>query len=74
MWGYFLKRRNAMLTLEQAWQWVQIGFCAGIGASVTLAAVIAGLSGRREPDDNNGEAPHCSKCCPNDDDNNDDLP
>ena len=56
-----------MLSLADAWQWVQIGFYASLGASV-LAIVVASVFGGRSGGGGSQEypEPHCSKCCPND--------
>lgn len=63
-----------LITAKEAWQWVQIGFCGGVGAcavyvvaSVLLASVLPSTPiSLPEPPE-----PHCSRCCPNGDD---DLP
>jgi hypothetical protein len=62
-----------LMSLPDAWQWVQIGFCAALGGSVVLVlvTVVTNLSlaamfpapAVRMPED-----PHCSLCCPNDTD------
>jgi len=56
-----------MLPLAEAWRWVQIGFCASVGASVILlgAALVLNPSVPIPP---HPEDPHCSRCCPNVDD------
>ena len=57
-----------MLSLADAWHWVQIGFCASLGASA-FAIVIASVFGGRSGGGSKEEypEPHCSKCCPNED-------
>ena len=62
-----------LLSLAEAWHWVQIGFCMAVGASIILgglgAVFGASAAPTREPED-----PHCSRCCPNPDDDFDDVP
>jgi len=55
-----------MLSLADAWQWVQIGFCASLGASA-LAVVVASVFGGGRQQEQEYPEPHCSRCCPNDD-------
>ena len=56
-----------MLSLADAWHWVQIGFCASLGASVFAIGVASAFrgsgSGSRQEE---YPEPHRSKCCPND--------
>ena len=58
-----------MLTLADAWNWVQIGFCAGVGACAVYfgSAIVYSLNTpgvhAHVPED-----PHCSRCCPTRDD------
>lgn len=59
-----------LISLAEAWQWVQVGFCAALGASVILGGIAATFGGGHAdpvafPD------PHCSRCCPNPDDDED---
>ncbi len=60
-----------LMSLPDAWQWAQIGFCAALGASVVfiltsvLFAVFPGSSAVRMPE---MPEPHCSRCCPSPDD------
>lgn len=55
---------DTLLSLREAWHWVQIGFCAALGASVIMTpfALIRGGNGGSGDD---YPEPHCSKCCPN---------
>ena len=58
-----------MLSLAEAWQWIQVGFCAAAGASVIIAPLMAVRVGSAPAEDD--PAPHCSRCCPNPDDDHD---
>ena len=56
---------DSLLSLREAWHWVQIGFCVALGAVIIFAPIAGAASGTRvEP----AEDPHCSRCCPNADD------
>ena len=55
-----------MLSLAEAWTWVQIGFCGALGSALILGPIIAARGGGTTVV-SEGEEPHCSRCCPNDD-------
>ena len=56
-----------LLSLAEAWHWIQIGFCTAVGASVIILGILGALLGSSSGDE--PEAPHCSRCCPHPDDN-----
>jgi hypothetical protein len=47
------------LSLAEAWRWIQIGFCAGLGGSVIFGVIQGCFAAGYSP-----PPPHCSKCCP----------
>jgi hypothetical protein len=57
-----------MLSLTEAWQWVQVGFCAGVGTiAVLIPLALIGALRRRSPEApwvRTIPPPHCSRCCP----------
>ena len=60
-----------MLSLPEAWHWVQVGFCAAFGAflPLTIITAIMASAGRPAlPSTPEYPDPHCSRCCPNPDD------
>lgn len=50
-----------MVSLAEAWQWIQIGFCASLGAAVILVLAAAVGGGGTVVQ---AASSHCSKCCP----------
>ena len=63
-----------LLTLPEAWRWVQIGACAAFGAAAIFATVNILLAELSQPAPVHIPDPHCSRCCPNPDDELDDIP
>jgi hypothetical protein len=57
-----------MVSLTEAWQWVQVGFYAAVGAFAVFGPLsLIGAIGRRSLDTPSVRTippPHCSRCCP----------
>jgi hypothetical protein len=57
-----------MIGVEEAWRWVQIGFCVGLGACVPLsfaalwARAVVHVQHVERPE--TFHEPHCQVCCP----------
>ncbi len=54
-----------LLTLAEAWRWIQVGFFGGLGAGIVLTVfnlLVASATAVSIPAMPN---PHCSRCCPN---------
>jgi hypothetical protein len=56
---------DTLLSLRDAWHWVQVGFCAALGASLIFAPFAAMSRGTPAPEAPEYPDPHCSHCCPN---------
>ena len=61
---------DSLLSLNDAWHWVQIGFCVAVGASIIIAPLALIRAGNIviSPDYPEYPEPHCSRCCPELDD------
>ncbi len=57
-----------LISLPDAWQWAQIGFCAALGASVVFIPTNVLIAEMFPGPSATMPEPHCSRCCPNPDD------
>lgn len=60
-----------LISLAEAWQWIQVGFCAALGGSFVFGSIAAllGRGGASAPmPEHDYPEPHCSRCCPDPDD------
>jgi hypothetical protein len=58
-----------MITLAEAWHWIQVGFCAALGGSFIFGSIAASMGrGSAPAPEQDYPEPHCSRCCPTLDD------